>query len=216
MSAKVIIPTTDLEVLDLAKRVADRWLLEPTYTLSYMTAADFKQLVTNFEQTFNTRQSIGANRSPITIELKELDKTINQHLRYVKSYLDEKYDTLALAKSKYEQFGIEQINGTYRMSPDRNARRNALHNLLVALVSEGFGSNKYGTTFWQTISNRYDVLMAQAVQNDGNVSMQVGTKTVQKKSIRKVLSTLHAFIKLQNPDNYKGVLRSWGFQKEKS
>ena len=215
MSAKLAIPMSDLEVLDLAKTISGRWINEPNYLLSYMTAADFQNLVNDYEQSFNTRNNDGNARASITAELNQLDKTINGNVKYIKAYLDEKYDTTQQIISKYGQFGIERVGLTYKIPTDRNTRKGAVAKILTGLVAEGFGTKKYGTAFWTPIATRYTFLCKQAIDTDGAVSVEVNSKTNYKKEIRKVLIALHALIKLQNPTTYKGELRSWGFQKEK-
>ena len=149
------------------------------------------------------------------MELRQLDTKINNSIKYLKGYLDEKYDTDAQVVAKYGQFGIDKIGSVYKMPTDRNARRSALGKIVAALAAEGFGTKKYGTAYWTPIITQYNALCSQAVTTDGAVSVQVGNKTAYKKQIRQALSALHALIKIQNPDNYKAVLRSWGFQKEK-
>ena len=209
------IPIGDREMYDLADRVAIRWLTEPDYVLKYMTAADFHTLVQDFGIVVNTRQNVGATRSPITVQLAQLDKMIDSHLKYIKNYLEEKYNTKTEATAHYGQFGIVRSSNIYVIPKDRNTRRAALQQLLAGVVTEGFGNNKYGTSFWQPIVTNYLSLADQAIQTDGTVSLDVSTKTLQKAKIRQVITALYQLIKLNNPDTYKGELRSWGFQKEK-
>jgi hypothetical protein len=215
MNSKAVIPSTELELLDLAKRVSDRWRNEPNFVLSYMTSSDFDIIVTDFGVAISTRSGDGNSRASITVELASLDKTIDGSSKYVKAYLDEKYDTKAAVIAKYGVFGIEKVGNIYKIPSDRNERCNALSKIPAALTAEGFATKKYGAAFWNPIITRYTFLCNQAITTDGAVSVQVGNKLMYKKQIKQVLSALHALIKIQNPDNYKAVLRSWGYQKEK-
>lgn len=210
-----LIPSTDIELIDLATRVADKWMSESFYVLKYIDAVQFKASVLSYSTTYANRSDAGMNRQPITAQLSVLDKQIDGSLKFIKGYLSEKYNNTATERSRYAQFGIEKVNNIYKLPVDRNSRRVALRKLLTALVAEGFDTNKFGIAFWQPIVDDYETLSHQAINTDGTVSINVATKNQQKMEIRKVLNSLVSLITANNPDTFKGELRSWGFQKEK-
>jgi hypothetical protein len=57
--------------------------------------------------------------------------------------------------------------------------------------------------------------MQQAGSTDGSVSLGVSNKNLLRKQIQQIIDSLEHLIIANNPDTYKGELRSWGFQKEK-
>ena len=205
----------DRDFADIATLVAAKWATEPFYKLKYTTPAALTTLVNNYAATLLTRQDTGNDRRPITVQLNELDTTINNHIKFIKNYLQEKYNNTTLERAKYGAFGIEKVSGLYKIPSDRNNRRAALKKLVLAITAEGFDTNTYGLAFWQPISNEYDTLMQQAGSTDGSVSLGVSNKNLMRKQIEQIVDSLEMLIKANNPDTYKGELRSWGFQKEK-
>jgi hypothetical protein len=205
----------DRDFSDVAILLAGKWTTEPFYKLKYTTPATFTNLVNSYAAILLTRQDTGNDRRPITVQLNELDGTINNHIKFIKNYLQEKYNNTALERAKYSSFGIEKIGSLYKIPTDRNNRRAALKKLVLAITAEGFDTNTYGLAFWQPISTEYDALMQQAGSTDGSVSLGVSNKNVVRKQIEQVIDSLEMLIKANNPDTYKGELRAWGFQKEK-
>ena len=208
------IPAKDIDQRDLGLSVSAAWKINPHVTLLWITQAEFEQKVKAFDTTLTQRITTGGGRTAISKELETLDKTIDKNVEYLKGYLKEKYGK-DNAPSYYPQFGLEKVGKSIMFPRDRNKRSEALGQTLLALESNGIGTEKYGTASWQPIKERYDVLLTSAKQTDGSVSEKVGTKNQLRESIILTQNALIHILRGNYPKDYKNVIRTWGFQKEK-
>jgi hypothetical protein len=208
------IPAKDTDQADLGILVAKAWELNPDITLKSTTQAEFKQKVVDFNATLTERMSTGGGYSEISNKLKLLDKKIDSNMDYLKGLLKTKYGKESQV-AYYPQFGIEKVGKSYQYPADRNKRSKALGLTLEAIVTHGFGADKYGTAFWQPIKTEYDALLKSATEIDGTVSGKVGTKNELKKYLVETQNSLIHVLKGNYPKTWKNVIREWGFQKEK-
>jgi hypothetical protein len=208
------IPVADIDLMDVAKLVSKYWTNVPQITLIWVTQPNFDILVTNYSSTLMLRKTTGSGRSEYTQKLKLLDVKIDNDIENIKRYLVEKYDKKS-APSYYAQFGIVKVNKKYKLPYDRDERKASLALLLTAISVHGFENNIFGLTYWTDTKTQYDSLLSNAEAIDGSVSDKVGAKNLLKKQIKKVLNSLIKVIQGNYPDDYKTVLRTWGFQKEK-
>lgn len=207
------LPESDINLADVARQVAQIWQ-NKNLNLQWITAADFKTLVDDFSAQLQVRMQEGTLRPQITARLKELDKTINKHLSYVKNYLIEEVGKNN-APAYYAQLGIERIGSVYKLPTDRNNRQSALQMLIKGIAERGYGDRTYGTAFWQVILDEYTKLMNQAVEMDSAISDKVNIKNQTKDQVKKVLNALIYLIRANYPDSFNAELRIWGFHKEK-
>ena len=208
------VPAKDLDFAKVAKSVADKWATEPWLQLQWTNQNDFATQQTEYTAVLNTRQSTGSSRPQITKALKVLDKKIENSISYVKGYITDKYKK-ETAQSYYASFGMDFINKAYLLPSDQNRRSAALKLMVDAVASNGFGDKEFGTTYWTTIKQEYDTLLAQALGNDSTVASNVSSKNVLKAALTKVINALINALKAHYPDTFKAELRNWGFQKEK-
>jgi hypothetical protein len=208
------IPTKDTDQAGLGLTVAAAWEINPGITLLWTTQSEFKQKVSDFNTTLNERMSTGGGYSEVSNKLKLLDKKIDANMDYLKGLLKTKYGKESQV-SYYPQFGIEKVGQAYRYPVDRNKRNKALGLTLEAIVTHGFGADKYGTAFWQPIKTEYDALLKSATEIDGTVSGKVGAKNELKAYLVETQNSLIHVLKGNYPKTWKTVIREWGFQKEK-
>ncbi|MDX2302752.1 MAG: hypothetical protein NW226_08120 [Microscillaceae bacterium] len=207
------IPQTDINLNDVAQKVAKSWLNKPL-TLEWMKPEDFKALVDVFNRQLQSRLDEGNNRPQITAKLKELDKKIDQHISYVKNYLMEEFGK-GNELAYYAQFGIMRVNAMFKLPNDRNERLIALQTLLKGITERGYQDKPYGTAFWQPIVEEYGKLLTDADNKVSAISSKVSSKNQSKEQVKKVLNALIYLIRAHYPDTYASELRVWGFQKEK-
>jgi len=205
------IPVADVDFGNTVKLVSSKWATSSWLTLVYVTSAQFTTKATAFQTTLATRQQSGSTRSQTTQALKMLDKSIENGLTYVKSYLLEKYKKENY-KSYYSAFGLENDG---RFPKDQNSRSAALKLTIEGIAANGFGTKEFGTAFWTGIKTQYDALLTTASTTDSTVSTKVGDKNALKAELKRALNSIVFVIKGNYPDNYKQELRNWGFQKEK-
>lgn len=209
------IPKADADFRDVAEAVANSWLANKDITLRYKTAASFKTEVTDFADSLASRISTGSLRPGQTSTLNQLDEQIDNGVSKVKTYIEKKYED-GDPQAQYSRFGIIKERGRYIMSADRNNRLPALQQMISSIAAEGFGSEKFGTTFWTDIQAAYTTALGQASATTGDVSGKVATKNESKKAISIVLKSLLKVLEgnYPNVDEYKGVIRQWGWKKE--
>lgn len=209
-----IIPQKDSDLDDLNTQVLAAWAADPDMTLRWTNREAFETSASGFSAALGERQETGSGRSSLSGELRNLDKAINKGASYVKGYLNEKYDK-ANAPMYFANFGIVKVGDDYVIPYDHNKRSDALVLVLAALITHGFGGEKYGTAYWQPIKTRFDQLLLLTQSTDGTVTTKVGEKNIHRVAIVKTLKALIHLIKANYPDDYANVLRAWGFQKEK-
>lgn len=208
-----LVPLSDLDLRDVAMRVAANWK-SSDLKLTWMTCEQFEQHAVDYAVLMDERLALGAGRKPLTEELAQLDKEINSRIANVKHYLADVYPRQK-ALSFYPEFGIVRVGKAYQLPIDRNERATALERLAAALAKHNLHNQRYGQAYWKNIAGRYQSLMNQAGNTDSKVSERVKDKNHLKHEIKKVLQALILLVQANYPDNWRHVLRQWGYQKEK-
>jgi hypothetical protein len=208
------IPRADLDFLNTSIKINDSWQLFPQITLVYITQGDFGNLVNNFSVSLGARKSTGSQRPEFTKKLELLDVAIDRDIENVKRYLEEKYGKVS-APSYYSQFGIIKEHDMYKLPIDHDDRKGALELLIPALTTHGFQTFAFGLAYWYDVLEKFNEYLTKSIDIDATVSGKVGEKNILKKQIKKVLNSLIKVIMGNYPEDYKNVLRNWGFQKEK-
>jgi len=212
-NATPAIPAADIDFMDVSKKVATTWLATPEITLVWKKSGDFDKQVQDLSLIISSRKATGSLRPGQSFTLKQVDKQIDTAVGEVKIYIKRKFKT-AGAAAQFARYGIIKEGTQYRMSRDRNNRKEALKLMIDAIAADGFNNEEYGTAFWTDMQTNYSAALDAANNTTGAVSGKVATKNEQKKDIRKVLSSLLLVIKGNYPDDYRGVYRKWGWQKE--
>ncbi len=213
-AAKGNVPRKDQDLGDTAKAVSTKWSTETWLTLQYTTQSAFDGRVTDFLKDIADKLTESGDRSPIAQQFINLDKDISKGAKNVKAYIADKFSAED-AHAYYAQFGFVHRNHSWEIPRDHNARLAALNLMVAAIAANGFGSKTYGTTFWTDIRDKYDTAITSAGTADADISGLVGDKILARKHIRKVLNSLVSVIKGNYPEDYKQILRTFGFQKEK-
>jgi hypothetical protein len=208
------VPTKDSDIGTLGQNTVVNWKLNPAMTLLWITVAAHEANVNDFNSTLGERASTGGGRREISGKLALLDDDIDEGVKAIKGYLVYKYEK-DNAPIYYPQFGIVREGKNFVIPRDHDKRSAALALTVAAITTHGFDAEKYGLDFWQTTKDNYAALMTSASATDGTVSQKVGTKNELRKTIVKTHNALINVLRGNYPDNYKSVIREWGFQKEK-
>jgi hypothetical protein len=208
------VPVADINFGNVITTVSEKWAASSWLTLKWLTVAQFQADATNYNDTLSSRLSKGTTRPQITQTLETLEKTMDTHLSYVKGYITDKYKKES-DTSYFAAFGIEYKNNRYLLPADKNKRSEALKLMVRALTTHGFEDKEFGLAFWTSLKEQYALLVKQASETDGQVSVKVGDKNILKKNLNKGLNAIIYTLKANYPDTYKQELRDWGFQKEK-
>ncbi len=213
-SALSNIPRSDLDFLRVAKAVSAAWDNNHSITLAYIDSNSFMALVNSYENSLLSKIDVASRRPVITNQLEKLDEQIDEGIKYIKVYLNDKYG-LEDSSSHYANYGIVKVKDKWLLPKDRDIRKEALPRIITAITEDGFGNKPFGLQYWNPINNQYPALMLQADSNDSTVSSKVSEKNLSKNGIKKVLNSLILVLKGNYPDSYQAVLREWGFMKEK-
>lgn len=213
VNRKPSIPTKDSDFGTLLTNINNKWKTVPALTLLHITQPVFETKVILFNKTLADKQQASGNISPIASQLAEKDELINKGISGIKGYLKDKYEEKAT--SYYALFGIVKKGSRYVLPEDRDKREDALELIVNAIASEGFGSKKYGTSFWTQLKADYSALLTKANSNTGKVSTGVGTKNSLREELEEVVECIRHLIMANYPKNRDAELRNWGFVKEK-
>jgi len=209
------IPQADIDFKDVSQSVAAAWLANPDITLRWKKAADFEKETIDYADSLQIRVETGNLRPGQTLTLNQLDDRIEEGVSDVKTYIEKKYKK-ANAPAQFARFGITHSKAGYFLGRDRNNRNEALKLMVKSIAAEGFGNEEFGTAFWTDIQKAYETALVAASNTAGDVSKKVATKNQQKKNITVVLNSLLKVLQGNYPDQdeYKGVIRQWGWKKE--
>lgn len=208
------IPAAEIDLGNVVTLASAAWKTNPWFSILWLKQAEFQADAISFNAILGQRMEEGAEVSPISTALGNLDAKMDGHISYVKGYIDDKFDK-ADATSYYSAFGIIYKYERYSFPQDQNRRLASLQLMVSGLKKYEFEDRKYGLDFWTELMNSYEGLLAQSNSVDGGISVKVGDKNILKKRLRKGLAAIVHGIKCNYPDTYKQELRNWGFQKEK-
>lgn len=209
-----LLPVNDQQLAALAVFAAKQWQTETWLTLRHSTAAQFLQQAEAYEAAVGSRRQAGLSRPIDADELLNLDAKIDANIYRVKNRLIDKYDKKS-ALAHYPTVGITKYQGDYRIDRDRIRRAAALQVLVEGIGTEKIADGDYGLTFWQPIAERYQQLVEQLTDTNGEVSKAVSHKDAMRDQVETVLSSLAKVLDGNYPDkkDYKAQLRAWGYQK---
>lgn len=208
------IPRKDDDVLSVGNALNTKWAATPGITLVWISQSQFGTMMSNYGSLLGTSQSDGSARPTKTVNLKDVNTTINGAAKKVKTYIDEKCDTKEEAKAMYAQFGFVHRNKAYLFPVDGDKRKDALVLMIAAIAANGFSSKTYGTTFWTNTQTDYNAALLASQGAASTISGDVGPKNQKKKDIQKVMKAILKVIEGNYPDTYKTERRAWGFLRE--
>lgn len=217
VNPKLLIPTNDGTLAEVARLVAAAWGLETWFTLRWKTQAEFAKLAGEFSTSLTAKRSAATSRTPQSQRLQELDDEMDHALRILKNYINEDSGySKAKTDARLPGFGlVARKGGTLLLSTDRDQRLVALRDLLLpAVAAAPFAGRDHGTTFWQTRYDEYKELLGKTDGLAGKVSKSVSRKDKAKLELRKVLQAVVYALKANYPDTFEAELRAWGFRKE--
>jgi hypothetical protein len=207
------IPAADVDFMDVSKAVAATWMATPAITLVWINSTAFDKQVQDYATSLSSRKATGSLRPGQSFTLKQLDKQVDDATREVKVYIERKFKT-AGAVAQFARYGIIKDGTNYRISRDRNNRKEALKLMVDAIAADGFAAEEYGTAFWTGMQTNYSNALVASGTTAGDVSGKVATKNQQKIAIKKVMTGLQLVLRANYPDTFKQVYRDWGWQKE--
>lgn len=212
-NATAAIPAADVDFMDVARAAAATWLATADITLVWKTSGDFNTQVQDYATMLSSRKATGSLRPGQSLTLKQMDSRIDTAVKEVKVYIERKFKTDG-AIAQFARYGIVKDGSMYRMSRDRNNRKEAFKLMIDAIAADGFTAEEYGTAFWRDMQTSFSNALTQAGNTAGDVSSKVATKNQQKIAIKKVMTSLQLALRANYPDTFKQVYRDWGWQKE--
>jgi hypothetical protein len=209
---KSLMPTKEVDIINVCKSVSVKWR-ESDIELPYTDNDIFDTKIVEYETTVFARNTAGAKRTPASQVMAELDLLMNISLYYIKILLAKKYGK-KLAPAYYKEFGIVKQSGSFILPYDRKERVAALFMMLKAIISHGFGTDEYGTGFWQPIYDKYKPLVDEADKTSGTISAFCSKKDVLKADLLETVRSLLNVLKGYYPKTFETVYREWGVLRE--
>ena len=210
---KTTIPKAQQDLASVALTVADHYSSFGV-ELSWLSKAQFAQMASDFSTGVKTSLRERAHRQPLSREISDLMKEMNQNLHYVKDAISLKFGR-ANKTAHYADFGLVHYKKSWRLAVDYTERVNGLESMIDSFNLHGIGNFDHGTLYWQDLYTRFKAAVELAVDTDSTRTVTVGNKNEIQEELRTALNSLIHLIKAEYPKTYKTHLREWGFQKEK-
>ncbi len=206
-------PKADADFLTLAKAVDAKWQATPTLKLLWIDQPTYKTLVASYDANLGNRLSVGSGRTSQTKVLAQVNKQIDAAVGEVKIYITKKFKK-ANAAAQFAKYGIIKQSGNYRLPKDNDKRTLALPLMAAAIITDGFGTEEFGTTFWKTVTTNFTAALKNTIDTTKNLSSKVAAKSTDRQKIHSVLIAIRHLIYANYPDTCDKVLREWGFIKQ--
>ncbi|MBT9393170.1 hypothetical protein KLP40_08335 [Hymenobacter sp. NST-14] len=207
------LPASEVALAALATTVAGVWQTSELPDLLWLRKEDLAAQAADFARHRAAAEAASDQRTPQARRLQALDKELARGLSFVKNYLAEEHEENE-GRAYYPEFGLVKEGGKYTLPAARAERLTALSKLLRALKTHGFDQKKYGTAFWQPLTQEYARLVQESTATAGERSRQVSAKGQGELQLRKALGALIHHLKAHYPDTFAAQLRAFGFQKE--
>ena len=182
------LPTKEEDLKNLAKKVLIAWK-NSQLILRWKSPEDFERDVLSFETILTQKAIKSGGQRPVTLELKKLDKEINQAVSYIKNCLVYHHGSTE-AKSWYDAYGIKKFGNNYKFPVDRDDRLKSIRLMINAIQHQEVKPDQYQLEFWHNILSQYENCLQKTTQSKGEISNRVGLKNQLKAEIRKVLICL--------------------------
>ena len=202
-------PTDLLNVAELGITSGNAWDSKyPSLNAGFITQTDYLQHHIDMRDAILLQINTSDVRNQAILGLKESNDDISKYAKFIKTYLEEEYDTDS--KTYYVGYGIV-------MPKDNDHRMRSLDTLITELnkVGNPLKNKKYGLTFWTALRDKHRTNWTNLKVYDGDRSMNSNNLKVAKKDALSYQSRLRSIIKIMHPTNYKSVYRDFGFQSEK-
>ncbi len=216
VTKKSSVPVDDVNFAALGLRVAATWATYPNLKLLYVTQQAFSTKTTQLDTFVQQRISEQQARPTKTVSLKDLTVEAKFGIKIVRGYLLETFKDAKKAAQHYLDFGLEKKNDAWSLPTDQQRLALALRTIKQSITTYGYDAKDYGLTYWTDLEANYTAALADAISSDGNSSNTVNQKDVLKKEIKDIMVSLRFLIRANYPSTYAGVLRDFGFQKEKA
>jgi len=207
------LPDKEMELLTVGKNVEPNYLVAE-FELPFCTRQMYPGLLSNYEGSLTQKLTAKAKRSPSSQVKSDKEKLMDVVIEFVKYYINQEFGKKA-GIAYYTEFGMVKDHGAYKLPKDPQSKLKGIEMLITALTKYGFENEPYGVPYWTQTRDEYTPLIADDTTNVTTESKHVGDKNIYKADLKKALNSIILAIKAHYPDNYKNVLRAWGFLKER-
>lgn len=209
------IPTKAADLAALGKRIMTAWANNSDLTLRWITYTDAAAKVNAYDDLIlQSSQSRNEDRSTAR-QLRDMDKVMDKQLDKLKKLIQLEHGKDNLS-TLYAEYGIYQINGTYRLPLDRDDRLQSLRLMIAKLSTATFKNHTYGEAYWTDHLTQYEAHKVQLESQVSATSGHVGDKKELKTEVRQILSAIKKLIEANHPTSSETVLREWGFLDERN
>jgi len=203
------IPRSPAGLIQTAERIIPHFI-PSRIELFWKDKQTFQNEVRQLKQDYQEHIRTNKSSFPIKGQLQVLDSEINSKLRYVKTYLIEKFGRKGYLKV-YANFGIHKRYGWYFMPRERNKRQASLGAMVTALEAHDFTTQRYGLSYWVDLQERHEQLLRLSIDESIQKTTVIPSFESRLQEVRKVLLAIYALLEIQFPNTYKEIAKDWGF-----
>ena len=209
-------PTDLLNIAELGITTGNAWTTKyAAFNPGFITKVAYLAHHVTMRDTILAQIATNDARSQTVLALKSANADITKYSKFIKTYLQEEYDDNA--KTYYAGYGIITFGKSHTIPTDNDHRMRSLDTLVAELAKTNnpLQDKKYGLAFWTDLRDRHRLNWTNKKTYDGDRSINSNSLTTAKKEAVSYQTRLRASIKIMYPDNYKSILRDFGFQSEK-
>jgi len=207
------LPSNLANIIFVAKTSLTKWQ-EKNFTLEWITTQDYEQKINRLDELVKDKSQLKTSRTPVSSQISELNKYIDEKTGNLKGYLIGKYGHRD-ASSHYGRFGIIRKGRSYVFPRASEERRRALDMLVSAIEEYELPNTEYGLDFWVDLRQRYHSLIDSSSNSAGDISVKVAEKNQLAEEVLLVMNSLISLVRANYPKTWDSDIRAWGFQKEK-
>ena len=188
-------------------------LLAASYELGWYPNATLLSEATAQETAILAKGNAAVLRPALTQTKQAAVQAMSQPLTELRALVKKKYK--AAYEGYYPQFGLVHSGKNWVLPYDHDDLIIALRTkLLPALLTHGFDQDAdTGTAVWQPLLHALDDTQTKALKIDATRSGAKTTTDPQDAKTTKALRCLVHLVQAHHPDDWEGVLRTWGWRK---
>jgi len=208
-------PRKESDIISTSRIASVKWKASGL-TLAWVTPENMQAKTEEHDTAVSNKQLTSSGQSPAINEKKLLDQETLEELGKLKGYIIGCIGKKG-AFAYFPLFGMEyNKNSGWRIPGDLTAKLRALEILITGFDHKDLTNIPVDVkATWISIKDRYTNLGNNSTAATGEVSKIVAEKKPLKDEITDMLDALILLVQCNYPKTYVGILREWGFTREK-
>jgi hypothetical protein len=204
-------PHTDSERVLVAELVAAMWK-QSGYTIGWTDAEELLDFSSQLSSTLNlskTRFSVLSQTSENKgILKKEIVEKGGRLKDFVRGLFGRKEGQL-----KFGEFGFVHQDKKYEFPGTDSGFVQAVADAASACEKYQILSPEFGKPFWDTVSASFSDIVIHTRTQTGNITQTKVSKQDLRDKMDRIFRAVSHRIQAEHPDNFRDILRQWGFKR---